>query len=242
MEISPLIIIIVIAIFSVVQSMFGVGLLVFGTPTFILLGADYAESVGYLIPSSILLSLLQTHGFRNNIRIARGIIKYSLPFVLIGMIFAVTSNHNSNVTIGVGVIMLFSAILRFTGIDKIKKVIRRFSAISLIVTGFIHGISNQGGALLTIVMSSIYYDKEKVRTNIALAYLMFGLVQLLVLLLFDLGSVGYMSIVYSITTFILYHLVGKFLFSIVDINMFNTLFSLFMAIYGVLLLAQVFIV
>ncbi len=73
MEITPLIVILVVAFFSIVQSLFGVGLLVFGTPTFLLLGASYVESVGYLLPSSLLLSALQSHGFRDKIKIARGV-------------------------------------------------------------------------------------------------------------------------------------------------------------------------
>ena len=80
MEPSVFIIVLVIAVFSVVQSIFGVGLLVFGTPTFLLLGVSYVDAVGYLLPSSLLLSFLQTHGFKNKIRIARGIVLYAIPF------------------------------------------------------------------------------------------------------------------------------------------------------------------
>ena len=78
MEPSVFIIVLVIAVFSVVQSIFGVGLLVFGTPTFLLLGVSYVDAVGYLLPSSLLLSFLQTHGFKNKIRIAPMIAKSSM--------------------------------------------------------------------------------------------------------------------------------------------------------------------
>ena len=91
MEITPAIIILIIAVFSVVQSLFGVGLLVFGTPTFLLLGASYAESVGYLLPSSLLLSSIQAHGFRDKIRIARGVVLYAMPFVFFGLLLSIYS-------------------------------------------------------------------------------------------------------------------------------------------------------
>ena len=40
MDLNPSLVLIVIALFSVIQSIFGVGLLVFGTPTFLLLGVS----------------------------------------------------------------------------------------------------------------------------------------------------------------------------------------------------------
>ena len=52
--------IIVISFLVLVQSIFGIGLLLFGTPTFILLGYSYAETLSILLPNSILISLMQT--------------------------------------------------------------------------------------------------------------------------------------------------------------------------------------
>ena len=49
----------IIAIFSVVQSIFGVGLLLFGTPTLLLLGYSYSETLWLLLPCSVTISLIQ---------------------------------------------------------------------------------------------------------------------------------------------------------------------------------------
>ena len=184
MEINPFVIAFVIAIFSIVQSLFGVGLLVFGTPTFLLLGVSYVDAVGYLLPSSLLLSFLQTHGFKNKIRIARGIVLYAIPFVFLGMSLSIDFGKNSYITTIVGVIMLLLALIRILNIEKLPNIIKKFGRTSLVITGAVHGISNQGGALLTILMGSIYEDKEKIRTNIALAYLLFGLLIYLITILY----------------------------------------------------------
>ena len=45
--------------FSVVQSVFGVGLLVFGTPTLLLAGYSFEETLAYLLPCSMAISALQ---------------------------------------------------------------------------------------------------------------------------------------------------------------------------------------
>ena len=51
--------IIIIIILIILQSIFGIGLLLFGTPTFILFGYSFAETLSLLLPISILISLIQ---------------------------------------------------------------------------------------------------------------------------------------------------------------------------------------
>jgi hypothetical protein len=49
----------VIAVLSVVQSIFGMGVLIFGTPTLLLLGYDFVGAIAILVPASFAISLLQ---------------------------------------------------------------------------------------------------------------------------------------------------------------------------------------
>ena len=42
-----------------IQSIFGVGLLIFGTPSFLILGYDFANTINILMPISITISILQ---------------------------------------------------------------------------------------------------------------------------------------------------------------------------------------
>ena len=99
-----------------------------------------------------------------------------------------------------------------------------------------HGVSNQGGALLTVLMGSLYSDKEKIRTNISFAYLLFGLSQLVTLLWVGVDVIGWMSIAYACVTLIIYLFFGRFLFKYINMGLFNLVFTILMVVYGVLLL------
>ena len=48
-----------ILILTIVQSLLGVGLLLFGTPTLLIIGYSYSETLWMILPSSILISLTQ---------------------------------------------------------------------------------------------------------------------------------------------------------------------------------------
>ena len=48
-----------IIFFIIIQSVFGVGLLLFGTPSLLILGYDFANTINILMPISITISTLQ---------------------------------------------------------------------------------------------------------------------------------------------------------------------------------------
>jgi hypothetical protein len=48
-----------IFVFSILQSIFGIGILFFGTPTLILMGFTFVETLSVLLPASIAVSLFQ---------------------------------------------------------------------------------------------------------------------------------------------------------------------------------------
>ena len=54
-----IIILAIVAALSVIQSIFGMGVLIFGTPTLLLLGYDFITAIGILVPASFTISLLQ---------------------------------------------------------------------------------------------------------------------------------------------------------------------------------------
>ena len=56
---SPIFEILLILILIAIQSIFGVGLLLFGTPSFLLFGYDFANTINILMPVSITISSLQ---------------------------------------------------------------------------------------------------------------------------------------------------------------------------------------
>ena len=54
-----------LSVFVVIQSVYGIGILIFGVPTLLIYGLDYFSVIGLLIPSSILISILQIIKRRN---------------------------------------------------------------------------------------------------------------------------------------------------------------------------------
>jgi uncharacterized protein len=48
-----------VLVLAAIQSVYGVGLLVFGTPVLLLLGLPFPEVLAYLLPCSIAISTLQ---------------------------------------------------------------------------------------------------------------------------------------------------------------------------------------
>ena len=71
-----------IILFTIFQSIFGVGLLVFGTPTLLLFGYSFPEVLSYLLPSSITVSFFQIYNRWEYIDLYKiNVIFYMVPMV-----------------------------------------------------------------------------------------------------------------------------------------------------------------
>ena len=76
----------VIAVLSVVQSGFGMGVLIFGTPTLLLLGKDFTEAICMLVPASFVISLLQlTTSRQDRVVVSRHLYLICLPGIGVGL-------------------------------------------------------------------------------------------------------------------------------------------------------------
>ena len=54
-----------ILVLALLQSLFGVGILLFGTPILLIMGYEYQEALMYLLPASAALSWSQVWDFRS---------------------------------------------------------------------------------------------------------------------------------------------------------------------------------
>ena len=155
------ILLLVISFFTIVQSVFGVGLLVFGTPTLLLMGYSFPETLSYLLPASIVVSFLQVYKNWNQIILYRiNIIFYILPMVAIGLLL-ITYFFNFNLHLIIGTMLLLTSFTRFS--EALNKSLEfHFSnnyKLGFILTGFIHGLTNLGGAPLVIITNGLYKNK-----------------------------------------------------------------------------------
>ena len=102
----------IISILVIVQSIFGVGLLLFGTPSFLLLGYDFANTINILMPISIIISSMQF--FKSKVKDKNFIIQYNiycLPFLIIFLVLALKLKNIIDLKFIVALLLVFSSIL-----------------------------------------------------------------------------------------------------------------------------------
>ncbi len=175
-----------VATLAVVQSLFGVGLLLFGTPVLLLLGLPYDGVLGYLLPCSIVVSTLQvaTSGGLTLEPIRRQFLVITMPAVLVTTSAALIVGRPHQIRIVVGVMLLITAVIRLGRLQKLlRRVVRRQRRPLMLGLGVVHGLSNLGGGILTVIVSSSFEDKVSIRRHIAFAYGSMAAIQLVVVLL-----------------------------------------------------------
>lgn len=177
-----------ILILSVVQSLFGVGLLLFGTPLMLLMGYEYTEALLYLLPASAALSWSQVKDFRKE-KLHGGYRKLffliCLPLLVTGMIFATEFDFKYEIRVFVMFMLIVAFVIRtnFHFREKLQSLMKNHLMIALGSMGIIHGLSNMGGSILTPLVSSLYKDKNKVLAGVSFDYAFMASLQLLVLVL-----------------------------------------------------------
>lgn len=177
MTLDYLAILVVIAVLSVVQSIFGMGVLVFGTPTLLLMGYGFIPTLGYLLPASFAISLLQvfTAG-SSRVPVSRYLYLLCLPGIGVGLWFAESSRIASWTNFLIGGTLLLSALVRFWPPSRRQITLMLVKRLSIyhFIMGIIHGLTNLGGAMLAILASSTNTDKEAIRYTVAHYYLAFS--------------------------------------------------------------------
>ena len=105
---------VVIFIFSVVQSIFGVGVLLFGTPTLVIMGYSYVETLWIVLPTSIVISLSQVIIDWNLIQSRKHVYKYTLPALIIGLLIIIINKDLFDISKIIGVGLLIIVLMRYS--------------------------------------------------------------------------------------------------------------------------------
>jgi len=226
----------IIAIFSVVQSIFGVGLLLFGTPTLLLLGYSYSETLWLLLPCSVTISLIQVVNDYKLIEAKKRAVYLVIPTLVLSLALVVTYENGINITRIVGVLLLLIGVIRFSSKLQalLSSTVKKHIQIYYIIIGVVHGISNMGGGPLSILMSTIYSKKEIIRANVAFIYLILAMFQLVVLSIISntsLKSEVMLLIPISLASYIF---TSKFISSEVNDKKYTFILNVMVLVYGVL--------
>ena len=229
----------ILVVLIIIQSIFGIGLLLLGTPTFLLLGYDFLSTLNFLLPSSVVISYFQFTSLK--IPPKKIIFEYNifcLPFLVLFLLLALNFKEILNFKFYVAIILIISSllVLNKNTFSSLRKNILKYKKIILIFIGSIHGLTNMGGGFLTIFSSLINNnDKNLTRYFISYGYLVMGLVQYFILVSLEYKNLNFSTIYYIFLVLIIYFPSQK-IFKKVNNFLFSKIISIIALFYGVIIL------
>tara|TARA_B100000795_G_scaffold201935_1_gene155741 strand:- start:294 stop:1016 length:723 start_codon:yes stop_codon:yes gene_type:complete len=223
------------------QSIFGIGLLLLGTPTLLLFGYNFLVTLSILLPISIVISAIQF--FSSSVRNKKFRYNFNffcLPFLILSLYFIIKNFDKINLELYISILIIFFSVMSLN-----KKNIKYFKDFTLLkqriflsIIGVVHGLTNLGGPLLTILSSVISnQDKNKIRYFIAYGYLIMGIIQLLVLSFFSVKSLDNINLIYIALVFLIYFPAQK-KFNNFNSKNFSNYLNISALIYGVIILLK----
>ncbi|MDO9047862.1 MAG: hypothetical protein Q7U66_09015 [Methylobacter sp.] len=237
----PVDILLAVVATSVVQSIFGVGVLLFGTPLLLLLGYGFVDALGVLLPVSIAISALQflRHYEDVDAKFYKNVLVYSIPLVVLFLV--VVTTVKINISLVIGPLLIFVALKNFsTVIERTLLSVVKYERIYLMAMGLVHGVSNLGGSMLTVIIYSKHYPKNKTRVTAAASYATVALCQLATLLL--IGSDFTVSFADKISfiqiAVVMFLLTEEILYNGIDNEKYSKIFAMFLFASGILLIMK----
>ena len=232
-----------ILILIAIQSIFGVGLLLFGTPSFLLFGYDFANTINILMPVSITISSLQF--FKSKIKDRKFVNEYNLyclPFLIIFLVIALQYKSFFDFKLLVALLLIFSSILILNKrkFSTFKKKFFEIKKIVLIGIGCIHGLTNMGGSFLAIYSTLVSKNvKEIARFYICYGYLIMGIFQYLLVLILNFSFIKFDKLYYILIALIIYFPLQK-IFTKINDKKFSKYINLIALFYGIIIIYSYF--
>lgn len=238
----PVEIMLTVAITSIIQSVFGAGVLLFGTPLLLLFGYEFVDVLIVLLPVSIAINLLQVfkHHAVIDFSFYRNILILTLPPIAL-FLFLVT-HARINISLVIGIFLLFIAFRDFsTAIAQLINRMMVFEKPYFLIMGIVHGLSNLGGSLLTAMVHHKRYEKDVARVTVAASYGTFAAIQLLTLWFFSREQIE-VSInhtgIYMVVGVLVFMLSDEMLYNQIEREKYQRIFAGFLALSGALLVLR----
>jgi uncharacterized protein len=229
----------ILLVLITIQSIFGIGLLLLGTPTFLLLGHDFSSTLNLLLPSSIVISYLQFISLKTSSK--KIITEYNifcLPFLVLFLLIALNFKEILNFKFYAAIILIISSLLVFNKktFFLLRKNISKYRKLILIFIGSIHGLTNMGGGFLSIFSSLINNNnKNLTRYFISYGYLIMGLIQYFILLSLEYKNLNFSKVYYIFLVLLIYFPSQK-IFRKVNNFFFSKIISIIALLYGLIIL------
>ncbi|GMV50950.1 hypothetical protein FBQ96_04250 [Nitrospirales bacterium NOB] len=226
---------------ATIQSLFGVGVLLFGTPILLVLGHEFLTVLTILLPISLTINILQVA--KDTRHVDRPFYRQILTLTIPGVILCLLLVAKFRLNIGglVGLFLIVAALKSVYGpFNQWIESFVRWERIYFMVMGIVHGLTNLGGSLLTAIIHTRHYEKDRTRATTAAAYGTFALFQLITLGL-SLGPAAILSttatayMALGVGTFLLS---DRFLYGRLDSARYRTSFATFLFFSGLALIAK----
>ena len=224
---------------AAIQSMFGTGVLLFGTPLLLLYGYDFQFALTILLPTSILINLLQLINKYKNIEIQfyKKLVLWTIPCIVFFLYIISFASISINSFIGAFLILIALKEINAL-VSRGIHIIIKYETLYLIIMGIIHGMTNLGGALLSAIVFSKSLSKEHTRATIAICYLTFAIFQIITLVVFlnNYEVFNIINSIYWLSGMVVFFIMEKFVYLKIDDKAYSKYFALFIFIIGALLL------
>jgi hypothetical protein len=218
-----------------IQSIFGVGVLLFGTPLLLIAGYDFVFALTVLLPISLVINLFQiVQGKAQiNLKFYRKLLIYTIPPIVLSLAFAVKMQINVSLFIGLFLLFISLKSLSLT-VEKTIASLFRFDRIYFISQGIIHGLTNLGGSLLTSKIFSMDIGKAEKRATVSLSYFTFALFQIVTLV--SLGELVDFNFNYVFIGAVVFVLTDYFVYKNMSNNKYDNFFAVFLFLSGCMLI------
>jgi len=233
------------------QTIVGVGVLVLGTPIFLLLNYNIIEIMNLLLPVSIVTSFINYIYLKFNKRklkikldkeIKKNIILLFIPGILFGLFLTSKLINLINFQILVSIVIFSSLFIKLKFEDRINSLSLNYKKIILIMISVIHGLSNSGGTLLTIFFSAFNKDKKnQSRYSITFYYLIFASVQYFIFLFIFKDRISFLYSYKIIFIIMLSIFFGTYIVNHISLNFFKKMIELLALFSAFFLLLNNFI-
>lgn len=237
----PVDILLTVCVTSAIQSIFGVGVLLFGTPLLLLFGHDFINALIVLLPISVAINSLQLlkHFQYIDSRFYKNVLIYTIPFVVFFLFVVATAKINIGFL--VGTFLILAALKSYSAlVERAITSLITHEKTYLAVMGIVHGMTNLGGSLLTAIVHAKHSPKDVTRVTIAACYATFAVFQIITLCLLS----GDFEISYADNVallqigVIIYLLTEEFIYAKIENEKYTKLFALFLLASGLLLIIK----
>ncbi len=221
-------------------------MLVFGTPTLLLLGRPFDETLAILLPASITVSVLQLLRARRGhhpvcpASFARSFACWCLA--PLGVTLAVTLVLALHLSVNVLVALVLGSFAMARLVPGAWQRVAAWIAVNepawLLVTGVAHGLSNVGGGLLVVLAASHCERKEERRVFIAFCYASFAAVQLVIMAFIARDLFGWTQLTYAGIAAVTFLAIGDRVFWSLSAATFEGLYTAVSAAYALALLVR----